>query len=489
MALTNDQQHALEAMRSGKNILLTGDAGTGKSFVVGAFLEECQQSGKPVVAMAPTGVAALNLKGGSTIHRTLGLKPQFQSPGEKLKAPKVLKAAEIIVIDEFSMLRIDLFERVIELVRLAEKASGSKQLILIGDPFQLPPVVTREDRVALSDMFGTEKGFCFESRLWPSLELEPCVLHEIVRQKNDSELSKMLTLARKGDASCVEYFNQHALADRADAPDGAIWLCPRKKDVQRINCAFLDELSAHEHVFESVIEGTVNAGDKPTEDKLVLKVGARVMAVANDSGPMPEYVNGSIGTIVAINPRADRPVTVSFDDGAVVSFDYKEWDICKTVVTQDGIDQETGKPRTKITSEIVGTFAQIPLVLAWAMTIHKAQGKSFDEVCVETSVFADGQLYVGLSRATSFDGLHVYPKIEPSKLSAERCAINFYDDLMHPHEDVSESHEEVAAPVPNCAQIIRSDELAPAGHVSIVIHEDMLDSVIEALACAGISVS
>lgn len=429
LELTEDQRRALDAMRTERNILLTGDAGTGKSFVLDAYLAECESLGKSVIAMAPTGVAALNLRNGSTIHRTLGLKPEFQDPDEPIGPPNaVLKAAEVIVIDEFSMLRIDLFERVARMIRAAEEASGRKQIIFAGDPFQLPPVVTSRDEGAMLERFGQTSGYCFTSPFFRALRFEPQILREVVRQRGDVGLSRMLRLARSGDGRCAGYFNQHALQSKDDAPDDAIWLCPTNRAVAEMNAMRLGQIGSRPHEFVAQCDGEVNASDKATDDKLVLKVGARVMAVANSSDL--DYANGSLGTVLCINPDSDKPVTVAFDNGIVASVGYKSWDILRSAVVETGDVGDDGERLKRVRTETVGRFTQIPLRLAWAITIHKAQGKSFDSVCVDARVFTKGQLYVALSRCTTFDGLHVFPRIKPGNLMADETVSSFYESIL-----------------------------------------------------------
>lgn len=475
LELTDDQRRALDAMRSGRNILLTGDAGTGKSFVLDAYLEEAERQGRNVIAMAPTGVAALNLRNGSTIHRTLGLKAEFQDPVSKPKVPKVLKSAEVIVIDEFSMCRIDLFERVATMISTAQEKSGPKQLIVAGDPFQLPPVVTARDRAALENRFGCAGGYCFNSKLWKSFDFRPQILREVVRQKDDAELSGMLALAREGKTECVPFFNEHALGSPEDAPSEAIWLCPRNASAAEINARRLSELKAKEHVFQSDSCGDVLPADKATDDRLVLKIGARVMAVANDSDL--RYANGSLGTVLAINPDADKPVTVAFDDGTVASIGYHEWDVIKSVVSEETKEGTKGEPATRVKSEVVGKFCQIPLRLAWAMTIHKAQGKSFDDVCVDTRVFERGQLYVALSRATTFDGLHVFPAITNNRLISDETAMDFYSSIV----DKSELRYEDTS-------LRTIFEKSVQGGTTLTVPTELRDEVIRVIEAAGIGI-
>lgn len=420
MKLTKDQEKALEAMRTGRNVILTGDAGTGKSYVVDAFLRECAEEGRRCLAIAPTGVAALNLREGLTIHRALGLKPEFQDPDKPAGVTSdALREAETIVMDEFSMCRIDLFERLVSMIRAAESAGREKQLIVAGDPFQLPPVASGIEGDLLLERYHSESGHCFSSPLWEAMGFEPHVLRETVRQGGDPGLSRMLALARVGDRTCVPYFNRHALPSRESAPDGAIWLCPTRRAAEKINASRLAALDGDESVFRAEVVGAGSEERRVADEMLRLKVGARVIALANDLGN--GYANGSLGTVEAIDPDGERPVRVAFDDGTSAWVGWHRWETGDSI----GID-ETGE---RTDSVVTGYVRQIPLRLAWAITIHKAQGKSFDNVCVDTRVFEKGQLYVALSRARSFDGLHVFPKVQGWRLRADERAVAFYGKL------------------------------------------------------------
>lgn len=411
MGLTRDQREALEAMRSGKNVLLTGDAGTGKSHVVDAFLRECERNGRATIALAPTGAAALSLREGLTIHKALGLRPEFQDPKKPIGFTReALKNAHTIVMDEFSMCRIDLFERLVSIIQAAERESGKKQLIVAGDPFQLPPVVSAIEGDIMLERYGSAAGHCFLSPLWTAMGFEPHVLREVVRQRGDSKLSKMLALARVGNRACLPYFNEHALPSRDAAPEEAIWLCPTRRAARKINAARLAALDGEEQTFEAELSGNARKCERVADDVVRLKVGARVMALANDPGS--GYANGSLGTVIAINPGAENPVRVVFDSGATVSIGWHRWETRAADQAEEG-----------------GSVRQIPLRLAWAITIHKSQGQSFDNVCVDTRAFEKGQLYVALSRAKTFNGLHVYPRIEGWRLKADKNAVAFYEEI------------------------------------------------------------
>lgn len=235
---TPGQAEAMDALLSGRNVFLSGNAGTGKSYVLNAFIEELEEREVPYLAMAPTGIAAQNLHNGTTIHRTLQVGFGVLDPHDenrKTLTRKVLNKAEVVIIDEVSMCRIDLFERVMNMVLAAKRVSGRKQVVLVGDFFQLPPVVTDDDRKVLMQLWpGNDDGYAFKSPLWEGMGFEPHVLTEVVRQ-SDPEFIGQLNRARIGDRDCIGYFNERSVSDRKRAPGDDLWLCATNRMASTIN--------------------------------------------------------------------------------------------------------------------------------------------------------------------------------------------------------------------------------------------------------------
>lgn len=426
---TPGQAEAMDALLSGRNVFLSGNAGTGKSYVLNAFIEELEEREVPYLAMAPTGIAAQNLHNGTTIHRTLQVGFGVLDPHDENKKTltrKVLNKAEVIIIDEVSMCRIDLFERVMNMVLAAKRVSGRKQVVLVGDFFQLPPVVTDDDRKVLMRLWpGNDDGYAFKSQLWKGMDFEPHVLTEVVRQ-SDPEFIGQLNRARIGDRDCIAYFNERSISDRKRAPEDDLWLCATNRMASTINderVGELERLGARARTYTAYSYGDVKPSDKPTDDKLRLVEGARVMLLAN----MPDHglANGSLGTISEVGVDC---VTVEFDDCEYpVEVSEKEWKVLKSSV-RDFIGDD-GNPAQELVTDTVGSFTQIPLRLAFAITIHKSQGQTFERCAVHSKVFGAGMLYVALSRCTTFDGLTVWPKIERQRLYANESVIEFYDSL------------------------------------------------------------
>ena len=420
---TPEQAEALSALRDGRNVFLSGNAGTGKSYVLNAFISDLKARNVDFLALAPTGIAALNLTDGSTIHRTLKIAPGVCAPDGPKGSRKVLDAAKVIIIDEISMCRIDLFDHVMGMISQSMTRNGAKQVVLVGDFFQLPPVVTERDSALLMKFYpGNLQGWCFKSRYWTGFDFEPHVLKTVVRQ-SDPDFIDNLNRARVGDASCLDYFNAHSKSSRAYLPKDTLVLCANNRIADSINRENVDALDAPKVEFAAAATGTVSNGDKMAPERIVLCRGARVMSLVNS--PQEGYVNGTQGTVTDASADA---VTVKFDGvDEKVRIERHRWEINKSEAVVEMDDE--GRPVNRVKTAVVGAYTQIPLKLAYAITIHKSQGLTFDACCVHTKVFAEGQLYVGLSRVRSAAGLTVFPKIEPNRLIASREVVEFYDSL------------------------------------------------------------
>ena len=427
--LTEDQKRALSVLESGKNVFLSGEAGTGKSFVLNEYIYRNRD--KNIIVCAPTGIAAINI-GGSTIHRVFNVPISVTRPGEYTAKPdNSLIKADVIIIDEISMCRFDIFEYVIRTIRKAEelrqnkenvaamekgeiaKVLAPKQLIVVGDFFQLTPVVTSIDREILANYWDLNKftdGFAFQSDLWNELNFECIVLKEIIRQKGNIEYIENLNKIRCGDKTAIEWFNSNV---KQEPIPNSIYLCGTNKAADEINQYESDKLEGKSMVYNSLATGQVQSSDKVTSDSLTLKVGMQVMTLVNNIEE--GYQNGSLGKIVGLSSGS---VDVKLNTGKVVSVKPYEWEIIGYEVQED-----------KLEKVVVGIFRQIPLKIAYAITIHKSQGQTYSSANVSPSCFAKGQLYVALSRVQSIEGMSLEHSIRHGSLITSHAVKDFYNNL------------------------------------------------------------
>ena len=409
MGLTKKQNEALRAMLAGQNVFLSGDAGTGKSFVLNEYLK---QTNRRVVVCAPTGIAAINVEG-ATLHRVFKVPIGPISPTKEPKKPsEVIKDADTILIDEISMCRFDVFEYVAKVIRKAEKRGKEKQVIVVGDFFQLPPVITTKDKAVLESYWGAENvkdGFAFQSAMWDSFNFQTIILDEVIRQQGEMDFIESLNAVRKGETTALAWFRENHSKEKQNG----ICICPTNKMAEDINVLEINKIDAEPKLYHAVIEGTVTAGDKPTEDILIMKPGMRVMSLANDQDF--RYQNGSLGTVLKLR---ENSVFVQFDNGKKVELFPHEWKVYDYTIDDNG----------QVKKMKIGSFEQLPLKPAYAITIHKAQGQTYEKVNVIPSCFAAGQLYVALSRCTSIEGMHITEDIKPRYLRTSPEVLRFYEE-------------------------------------------------------------
>ena len=434
--LTSGQQRAVDLIAAGANVFLTGEGGTGKSFAIGTAVSRLIAMGKDVLLCAPTGVAAQNI-GGSTIHSAFGFDfaPKVADAMDGLRPTKVISASDVIIIDEVGMVRRDLMDAIARVVKIENEArcdekqaehrlkNGLKtrplQVVAVGDFSQLPPVATSRDLPALEAEYGTGASFhAFAASGWRELGFTSVMLSEVVRQK-DPEFVHMLNLARIGDTSCLPYFN--LLASRDDrAPEDATSLVGTNEKAASANLDQLTRIKGRSMTFRGHVTGQFAERDMAAPAELELKVGARVMCLANDRDA--GYYNGATGSVKSLgepDESGNRCILVSIDDGGEVLVKRKTWSNSRYVVEEiDGVK--------RLTQEVTGTFTQYPLKLSWAITFHKSQGQTLRRVVIDPSTFAPGQLYVGLSRATSPSSIWLTRPIKPKDLIADEDVVDFY---------------------------------------------------------------
>lgn len=451
MKLSDEQNRALQLMLSGKNVFLTGSAGTGKSTVINSFKEKFKGN---YVVVAPTGVAALNVNG-QTIHSFFMFAPgliDFENlePITFKRKKEIINQTDTIIIDEISMVRSDVFAAIDKrLKQVASKQNkmkpfGGKQVICCGDFFQLSPIVCGEiEEKWLNENLNGE--FAFQTDLWKQTNFEIAVLDKSFRQKDDNRFLSILNHVRHGTLgvedidvnsqkiSSVDALNELCVCEKQMAHT-PIRLCTTNREVQSINNEARAKISAPIFKFKAIVSGKFDEVNYPTEAELQLKVGCRVMILCNKHKAKEGflYVNGDCGVISEIREgEIESKVKIHLDKGYDVWVGCHEWQNMKYVLDRDLF---TGKKI--IRQEVIGTFVQMPLRLAYAMTIHKAQGMTLE--CVDLRLgggcFAHGQLYTALSRSKCIDGLQIERKISKDDLILDDRVIDFYNSIEKAYE-------------------------------------------------------
>ncbi|MDO5424070.1 MAG: viroplasmin family protein [Eubacteriales bacterium] len=416
VGLNESQKKALEIMLSGENVFLTGEAGTGKTFLLKYFLAKV--SAKNVIVCAPTGIAALQIHG-ATIHHVFRADLGPLMPDKPLgRIQDAVKEADLIVIDEISMCRFDLFDYVCRSIQEAQDISKrKKQVIVVGDFYQLPPVMTDKDREVLAQawMGRIEKigdGFAFLAPAWREMRFRTVLLTEVMRQKGELDFIENLNRIRRGETDALEWFNRNTAAEERPG----IFLYARNLTVDRKNREETARLNRTARKYKGKKEGSIR--DFPTAMELELCVGTRVMSIVNDG--KGRYQNGSLGTVTALG---EDTVKVRLDNGAHVAFERYVWEAVDYAVVRE---EDTG--RCRLEKRVVGRFEQLPLKVAFAITIHKSQGQTFDSANLTPECFGAGQLYVALSRVRSAEALYLTRRIEERDMIVSDEVRRFYGE-------------------------------------------------------------
>lgn len=399
----NDQfRHALDLVENtSENIFITGRAGTGKSTLLSYFRRTTK---KKVAVLAPTGVAALNVQG-QTIHSFFRFKPNITT--EKVRRIRsgsdkenIYKKLDAIVIDEISMVRADLLDCVDRFLRLngprVDSPFGGIQMIFIGDLYQLPPVITSAEKEIFTSLYQTP--YFYSAKVFDSLKMELVELEKIYRQ-HDEEFIHLLNSIRNKSITedSLGLLNQRHMPDFEPSPgDFYLYLTTTNALADQINNKELAKLKSRLYTFTGTIEGEFGKEYLPTAIDLNVKVGAQIMMLNNDA--YGHWVNGSIGEIIEITQgsNGENTIIAELADGETVEVTPYTWEVFR-LFAEEG----------ELQSEVIGRFTQYPLMLAWAVTIHKSQGKTFDKIVIDIGkgTFAYGQIYVALSRCTTLRGI------------------------------------------------------------------------------------
>ncbi len=403
---------AIETTR--EHIFVTGRAGTGKS----TLLEYLSwNTSKQLVICAPTGVAALNV-GGQTIHSLFRLPIGVIADHEidqSNELRKLLNTIDTLVVDEVSMVNADLLDAMDRALRQARQkpheAFGGVQVVLFGDPYQLAPVPgDPEERAYFADRY-TSMWF-FDARVWDDADLTIYELDTIHRQ-HELEFKQLLTAVRHGEVTPEMGQRLNEVGGRPAPDDGAITLATTNSTVTRINGSALARLPGRALTAMAEINGEFGGRAFPADERLELKVGAQVMFLRNDTGGDGRWVNGTIGEVVKISDT----VTVEVDSVSheVLPSTWERYRYSYSAATKE------------LRKDVVAEFIQFPLRLAWAVTIHKSQGKSYDRAVIDLGArsFAPGQTYVALSRITELDGLYLTRPLRPSDVIVDEAVRRF----------------------------------------------------------------
>lgn len=412
--LNSEQAEIFNLMISGENIFLTGEAGTGKSFIINAYDQYCTANNISLIKLASTGIAAYNING-TTLHSQFNLNHGIQDTSKYYKIPKILYFVNTILIDEISMCRLDIFDSVMSKIKYANTYCRKKpiQVILVGDFFQLPPVITDQDRLLLNKLYkkSVDKGFCFQSNLWKEFNFKMCNLKNVVRQDNKL-FCDALNKARIGDKTCLNYI----LNNCSKFPDmSAIWLTGKNSSADSINKFMLNKINNQLYTSNAVKYGTISYKDFKCDEVFEFKIGARVMSIINDYDK--GYKNGSLGTIIDYDDK-NKIIKVKFDNNTIASINKEEFKVFEYVINKNNI----------IDKNELGSIIQYPLKLAYAITIHKSQGQTFDSVNFIPELFDDGQFYVAMSRCKSIEKVYIKGEILPWKIKASSEVIKFYNN-------------------------------------------------------------
>ena len=417
--VNDDFQYVLTVLEhSKKSLFITGRAGTGKSTLLRLFRDTTK---KKVVTLAPTGIAALNI-GGQTIHSFFSF-PAKVIPRSKItprRNKRLYKKLEVIIIDEVSMVRADMMDNIDYFLRLNRedpRPFGGVQMVYFGDLFQLPPVVSTEEEMLMIQS-NYESPYFFSANVYKEMPFEMIELYKVYRQNNRNFI-KLLDRVRLSqmDYEDLETLNERNIPDVL-ADDFYITLATTNNIVNQLNEKRLQRLTGPEVIFTAMTTGDSKAKKFPAEEILRLKEGSQVMFVKNDA--KRRFVNGTIGKILRLS--YDQIIVEILDKNGYVkniNVDREEWEIIKYQLNSKG----------EIEGKVKGTYKQYPLRLAWAITIHKSQGKTFEKIIINLGkgAFAPGQTYVALSRCTTLDGIILKVPLTPRDFMVDERIVQFFE--------------------------------------------------------------
>ncbi|WP_439130799.1 helix-turn-helix domain-containing protein [Polaribacter sp.] len=422
--------------KTARNLFITGKAGTGKT----TFLHQIKnESLKRLVIVAPTGVAAINAKG-VTIHSFFQMPfgpilPNQTQNNQQRRFSKtkidIIKSLDLVIIDEISMVRADLLDGIDQVMRRYKnrnKVFGGAQVLMIGDLQQLAPVVRPNEWSLLRNHYETV--YFFSSKAFQEANVVSIELKHIYRQKNEAFIT-ILNEIRNDNLSeqSAKILNErYNPTFSPDKEDGYITLTTHNKRANLINESELNKLKNKSYFFEADVSGKFNENSFPNDEKLELKIGAQVMFIKNDSSPEKRYFNGKIGIVTDISSQ-NVTVQCANEVDEIVT-ERENW---------DNVNYSINEETKEIKEDVIGSFSQIPLRLAWAITIHKSQGLTFEKAIIDAEAsFAHGQTYVALSRCTSLEGLVLKTPISSNAIINDSTVSSFNQSVEENHPDEKE---------------------------------------------------
>lgn len=416
LIIDTEFQKAYDLMETTHNhIYITGKAGTGKSTLLTYFREN---SKKNFVTLAPTGISAINIEG-STIHSFFRLPPQIVNDSKIIKDTRrkaLFEKLETIIIDEISMVRADILDAIDKSLRINKNNNipfGGVQMIFFGDLYQLPPVIIGKEQI---NYFEKHFGgvYFFNSKVFQKIQFEYIELKNIFRQKdNDFKLILNNVREKKVSHKDLSILNERLYFKNPNKKDNlSITLSSTNKVADTINRQKINQLESDEYLYEAIIDGKFEKSAYPTEENLLLKEGAQVMMIKNDSSK--RWVNGTLGVIKKLR-----------DTDILVEIDGKDYTVGQEI--WEALEFKHNEDTNQIEEEVIGSFIQYPLRLAWAITIHKSQGQTFDNIVIDLGygAFTHGQTYVALSRCTSLEGIILKKAIRHQDIILDNKVVEF----------------------------------------------------------------